>query len=382
MVVVALAAITQGTRAQPEAREVIVTGAVEADAFEILHRAFANDGIAMRRASTAQGCDHQLGPRSEVDARVWMHAADRLVALCFQSQCLYTERVLGPFAKLDARAREELITVIESGLDALALGCAEHPVAEEAPAAAISTVPEPSAGVARASEPPRRAAPRAASARKPAEKPAVTRVADAEPAPTSSAANPVSPTNVPRIQAEEEALHRLFLVMHYGVTRWSSNVLGQYFGGSFAYSLSADALALAFGADYALPFQANADMLTIEARSLRLTLQLWLRQRLSSNWALDVQLGPAVAWLWIAPETSTARLLSEPRSAVFADPYLSARVGPALRVHKQVFVGLELQLDALLNARSYGFWVDRAPRTVFSPDRMRLSLALHVRTEL
>lgn len=363
-----MATCALSVQAQPEAREVVVTSAsVDETVFEILHGALARDGIALRRASdSAAPCSRTLTLDSDVDARVWLNVSDALVSLCFQDRCQSIERVLGPFPKLDARAREEIIAVIESGLAVLPQSC---------PAPARTGLAREDAGT---------------------REPSVAAPAPSRPAPASvvqlpydtpleagsqATANDNRP-NVTHGQGDDGPAHKLLLGARWGVTRWTSSVLGQYLGGSAAYSVSSQPVFIGLDANYTLPFRSQRDGLAIDARCLRVALQLWGRWSLSKRWVLDAQLGPALDWLWLTPEANTARILQEPRSAAYVDPYVFARVGPAVRVHELLFLGLEAQLDAALNARSYGYLVGQAQRDVFAPDRVRVSVALHARTEL
>lgn len=355
-------------QAQPEAREVVVTSAsVDAAVFEILHGALAREAIALRRArQTAADCGRALPLDSDVDARVWLHISDGLVSLCFQDRCQSVERVLGPFARLDARAREEIIAVIESGLAVLPESCptlAQTPVERQDESVGEHTAakPSPSPNV---SDP-------------------ITKLPYDAPSEAGSQA-PAS-DNGPRVthsRDDDSPSHQLLLGVRWGITRWTSSVLGQYVGGTAAFSVSSRAVFVGFEASYTLPFRPERDGLAIDAHCLRLALQLWGRWSLSKRWLLDVQLGPALDALWLTPEADTARMLQGPRSAAYVDPYVFVRIGPTVRVHALLFLGVEAQLDAALNPRSYGYLMGLAQRDVFAPDRVRLSVALHARTEL
>lgn len=389
-------ATIQSVRAQRrDAEVVVVDGAVSSDVFAVLHGALARDGITLRRAADAAACSGTLNSADDLDlrARAWLRWSKHLVTLCFQDRCQSHERVLGPFRELDARAREEVITVISSGFAALSLSCPAQPPPPEVAA------PEPvDRSTLAANEPPptQAATPEAAPERvqpRAAEADAPLQPAAAAPPQAGSRASTrleldslgASPDDSATLQNSDDGppfQRSVLFAARYGVTRWADGVFAQYVGGGAAYALHRYPIFLGFEVDYAPLFRAGADALAIEVSSLRLAVHLWARWSLSERVVLDAQLGPTLDWLWLAPEAATERQLRAPQSKAHADPALFVRVGPALRLHKALSVGLDLQLDGAFVARSYGFIVEQRQQEIFTPDRFRMSIALHARAEL
>jgi hypothetical protein len=377
-------------RAQMGAVEVIVAqDTVSFVVFEILHGALSRDGIGLRRSADTAACSGKLEPSAEVRARVWLQWKKHVVTLCFQDRCGSSERSLGPFADLDARAREEMITVIESGLDALPFRC-PNVEAQENPTAAATIEAEAVTTLNPETSQPAARSPQA----EPQARRKTSESAPANHGATPSAAETSTSSELPNVvhalapaDGSQNSLAApvegtLLLAARYGITRFSNKVVGQYFGGAIAYSVHSQPFFVGLEVDYAPPFRVMQEELAIDASSLRIGLQFWVRWALAQRAVLDLQLGTALDWLSLVPALSGDRMLQDRRTMDHLDPYLFVRAGPALRISQALFVGIGLQLDASFLARSYGFVVGTAQREVFAPDRVRISVALHVRAEL
>jgi hypothetical protein len=385
-------------QAQAASSEVIITGdAVSSDAFDILRSALDGDGIALARAAAAPQCIGTLTSR-EPQVRAWVSwLAGGAAQLCFQDHCRSLSRTLGPYAKLDARAREELITVLESSLTALRAQCQ---VPSSAPDSAVASaeqsasntqagsaagVTQPSAAAQRvfatqpvAQQPSRSdshgASPRAAAA---------PSAGSALPAPASEAGAVVTdgPAQAHSAQSARTAA-RLAVGASYGVARWADGVLSQSVSGLAAYAVHAHPLYVALEIGYAPGLRSQRDGLAVQGTGLRLALLLWGRLPISARLSIDAQLGPAIEWLWLAPDPATADLLSAVRSVSHGDPLLCARVGPALRVYSELRLGVDLGLDVAWLQRSFGFVGANRSVVVFAADRVRPSLTLYARVAL
>lgn len=366
---------------QPFAAEVVTSqSSMSSSVFDVLYAAFARDGIAVRRSPEPASCSGALATDAQVNARVSLQWTKPYVTLCFQDHCASSRRELGPFVDLDARAREEIITVIESGLTALQRHCSVGETLGAVTASSGDTTPQLSGALTDRSLP---------------DVPEATALPSYEQSSDqAAAASSQLPNVVHTLSAAEEAKrdahpqHRdyteqlLLLVARYGIARWSERVLGQYLGAAIAYAVHRYPLFIGIELDYAPPFRALQDELAIDASALRLAFQFSALWRLANNAVLDVQIGPALEWLSLTPAVTSARALRDQRAVAHLDPFLFARAGPALRVYGSFFLGIELQADAAFLGRSYGFLVGEERREVFMPDRFRMSIALQARAEL
>ena len=388
-----LAARPPCARAQAAGNEVTVTGdAVSGSAFEVLAGAFGRAGIRLTRAERAPACAGTLTEPS-VSARVWISwnptASAAPLELCFQDRCQSSQRTLGPFAKLDARAREELITVVESGLAALTPDCPQPPRLEPeriaAPELAADSgkevlrapaVAAPSRAVqtSRAAEPGSRSQPAPhAAPDAPAQPPG------ASPTAAEGASTPAPTRAAP---AATRAATPLLIGASYGLALWADAVLAHNITAMAAYAVHRLPVYVGIEFGYTPRFRAQSEQLAIDASCIRIALQFSARIPLTERWSIDAQLGPAVEWLRLAPAASTRPLLIASSSTAHADPLLFLRVGPALRVYAGLLVGLEVQMDTTWIQRSYGFVGMDGPETVVTPNRWRLSVALNTRAEI
>jgi hypothetical protein len=414
-IVVLAAASPLCVRAQPSDKQVVVTGdAVTSDVLRILQDALRPDGIAVLRDDAAPDCSGTIAD-SLLRARVWVTWTPGSTAqICFKDHCQSAQRTLGPFSKLDARAREALITVIESSLAALPAECqgthdsntgqapasnarASSSVGQPAarttalgiPAALSGDVSRPTASTdataGRSGQLPESNAlghetgpePRAEPARAAHE---VVPVADGGPRTSDADVG----ANAGRAQtASVAAGPRFALGASYGLLRWKQDMLAPVVSGMAAYALLPMPVYIALEVGYMPALRALQDDLTIEGTGLRLALLCWIHVALSRDFSLDAQIGPALQWLSLAPGAMTAALVSAARSVSHLDPALLVRLGPALRVYSDLWLGLDLGLDASSVQRSVGF-VSRVtgPVQVFAADRLRLSIALYARVVL
>jgi hypothetical protein len=391
-----LAARSCGVQAQAARNEVIVVGPeIGQDVFAILQASFAHDGIALTRVRLGGPCEGRL-TEPDVATRVWIRWAPldtgKPLTLCFQDHCRSAERVLGPFARIDARAREEVITVVESSLAALSQGC---------PAAADDAKARSPGGGGRAdpssleqttnveslaqSSPSALPAPAPAKAPAPRSQPANTETTARVNIDAPVVPKPSSPP-LTAAAADRPTTHAdgtsLAIGVSYGWTRWTDAVLAQRLSAMGSYAVHRWPIYIGIEVAYVPRFRAVHDALAIDATGVRVGLQLWISIRLSKRWVLDGQLGTAIESLRLTPAAVTARLLSASRSTSHADPLLVMRLGPALRVYSGVLVGIDMQADASWVGRSYGFTDLGVPGGVFTPDRVRLSVALNARAEL
>jgi hypothetical protein len=376
-------------RAEVPSSEVIVTGdTIADDAWQILQGAFARDGVALSSAPGAPDCTAALTSPA-LRARVWITwSAGSAAQLCFQDHCQVTSRTLGPFAKLDARAREALITVIESGLAALRSACsderAEPALAERAASGVAPPPPPKAAGVEPAAdggnaERASAASPQAGGTGQGAAPASATLSVSNQPALPSDQA---SPKGGPADVSSGLAGPRFSLGASYGFMRWNAQTLSQLVAGLVAFAPEPVPLYVGAEAAYAPGLRADRDDLAIHGTGLRIALLVWGGLPLSQRLSLDAQLGLAIQWLWLAPSAETAALVAGTRSASHADPALLLRIGPSLQLLSALRVGIDLGLDASWVERSYGFSTADGSLAVFAPDPLRLSLALYARVVL
>jgi hypothetical protein len=395
-------------RAQVQRDQVVLTGgAVRSDVLEILRAAFAHDGIAFDRAAAAPDCAGTLADPA-LRARVWInweHAAaggeaNGAMLLCFQDHCRSATRSLGPFAKLDARAREELITVIELGLSALPESCSESSSTGDSGPGAVAPANAPAAGEVQAPaaltaasssavhEPPADGAGHKAKPPAPAPGSGAPAQGHAEPPPLAAthASESVSPpsdaTESSGGSAPSWQRQRFTVGVSYALAHWADGLFAQQLAAMVAYPVHAQPVYVGLELGFVPRFRAQRDELAIDASCVRLALQLWARWSLSQSLALDAQIGPAIEWLRLQPLAATTQVVSGTRTTSHGDPLLFVRVGPSLCVLTRLRIGLDVQLDTALIQRSFGFTQADAAISVFAPDRFRLSLALNARAEL
>lgn len=381
-VVTPVGAQPRNDQAQVQAHVMVISDNVGQEALQIVADALARDGIALARAQAAPVCQ---GGIAQAPARVWVRwtpGERSTVVLCFQAACRSAERQLGPFAMLDARAREELITVIESGLEALQHSCASEAADRDAIAHRTPSAAESSTHALDLQPGP------------PAQEGQPGGLAGSNAAEGGSAPQPPSPLSIPTDlsttepspsaadELVEAARARVAFGASLGLQRWTPEVVSQQLSAYAAYAVHRLPAYVGLEFAYTSRFRAQSGELSLDASCVRLALQLWARVKLTESWSLDVRLGPALEWLSLAPEAATARLIEGALSSVHADPLWFARLGPALRVYSALVVGAEAQLDAAWIQRSFGFASAAGPRNVFVPDRIRLSLLVNARVEL
>jgi hypothetical protein len=388
--------------AQSGTEVILNSDAVGPDAFEVLHRTFTRDGHTFVRASSAPPCRGAIEEQN-VHARVWITWNDVDghpvgLHLCFQDRCQSTERELEPIAKLDARAREELIAVVESGIAALLNRCPEEAwAADRVPAPGephVETKPNPRA---------RRSTDRQHSPEVPAsaitstervdESTTSNRVEspapDAQPAtppPTElapiSGSQPSAATDAP-VVTDARARPAIAFGASYGITRWNDSAVAQHVAGMVAYEIQAQRhVFVGLEVSYTPKFGVRYDDLRFTTTCVRVGFHVSLSWPLYRSLMLDAQLGPAMERLSLAPDSATARRLVDPRSVSHVDPLVSARVGPALRLDPSIVLAVLAQLDTGWMKRDFGFTSGDEARSVFSPDRTRLSIGLYLRAEL
>jgi hypothetical protein len=390
--------------AQAPRTQVIVTGdAIAVDVWEILQGAFARDGIALSREAIAPDCAGTIAS-PELRAQVWITWSPGSSAqLCFQDHCQTTSRTLGPFAKLDARAREALITVIESGLAAMRSACldsdssrvAERALSERAASGATPPAPPTAAGgspavdgggVARtASAAPAAGLPPKAQAQagEPEQGANATQSASESPSGSDKPSDRASSASSgPTDTSSSFAGPRFSFGASYGFMRWNAQTLTQVVAGLVAYAIHPMPLHVGTEVGYAPALRAEQDDLAIHGTGLRIALLLGSGLQLSQRFSLDAQVGLAIQWLWLAPSSGTANLVTGTRSVSHADPALLVRIGPSLQLLSALRVGLDFCLDASWVERSYGFASTAGSLEVFAPDPLRFSLAIYARVVL
>jgi hypothetical protein len=387
--------------AQAPTTQVIVTGdAIAVDVWEILQGAFARDGIALSRQAIAPDCAGTIAS-PELRAQVWITWSPGSSAqLCFQDHCQTTSRTLGPFAKLDARAREALITVIDSGLAAMRSACldsgssrvAEQAISERAAPGATPPVPPTAAGGSHAVDGGGAAAglttanpnPKAQAQAGESEQGAhATQPTSESPSGSGEPSDRASPASSgPTDTSSSFVGPRFSFGASYGFMRWNAQTLSQVVAGLVAYAIHPMPLHVGTEVGYAPALRAEQDDLAIHGTGLRIALLLGSGLPLSQRFSLDAQVGLAIQWLWLAPSSATASLVTGPRSVSHADPALLVRIGPSLQLLSALRVGLDFCLDASWVERSYGFVSTAGSLDVFAPDPLRFSLALYARVVL
>jgi hypothetical protein len=390
------ALIPAAASAQARAEVVLSADAVGPDTFGILASAFARDGVALVRGGPVPRCSGTLN-EADVYARVWVSWAPRSGAdvlntqplqLCFQDHCRSSERGLDAFATLDARAREELITVIESGLEALRATCVDgKPEAEQVAASPNRVLEGPheaevSGGSRAVSTPGPEVAPPPRVDRESGPG-SSTASAQASAAPDNSVSTPPTAAEIGEPLEKGPEQPRLAFVASYGFTRWTEPVLAQRLSGMVAYAIDSERpVYLGIELSYAPQFHVLEDDLAVYATSVRVAVELMVSWPLYRRLMLVTAIGPAIEWLSLEPDARTTHRIIDPRSTSHGDPLLFARLGPALRVYGNVSVGLDVQLDTAWMAREFGFTSVEGPVRVFAPDRVRLSIALSARAQL
>jgi hypothetical protein len=149
-----------------------------------------------------------------------------------------------------------------------------------------------------------------------------------------------------------------------------------------AYGITPQHIYAGFEVSYTPRFSVPYEDIAITAACVRVAFDLSLSVPLYRSLMLDMQVGPAIEWLSLAPDTNSTSRLNDSRSVSHADPLVFARLGPALRVYAGLVFGLEVQLDAGWMKRSFGFTSGEEQTRVFAPDRTRMSFALNARAEL
>jgi hypothetical protein len=394
--------------AQAHVEVILNSDAVGSDALKVLRSAFHRDGFVFLHADTAPGCSGAIAA-DDVRARVWVtwqrpESRAQVLQLCFQDHCQSTARTIESFARLDAPAREQLITVVESGLAALEATC---PL-QRSDASILEPAPSPSPKVSTASDnvepdaadarPLPEAAPDSAAARtetvrarEPTSQnrsesiPSGERAASTASASTPDASPGAPPTaaSLPTPSSADAALRpALAFGASYGFTRWTESALAQKITGMVAYGIAPQPIYVGFELSYTPEFSVQNDGLAITSTCVRIAFDLAMSLPLYHNLMLDVHVGPALEWLSSAPATKSTSRLNDSRSVSHADPLVFARLGPALRVYPGIVLGLEFQLDTSWMQRTFGFTSGAEQTAVFAPDRTRLSFALNARAEL
>jgi hypothetical protein len=314
--VCALFASARSSRACAQAGErevLIVAPAIAAQDFEVLRAALTRLGASTERAAAASfQCDPSDGTARGplvMGARVWVfwQPAGPL-QLCFEDALGRHPRTLGPFPELSASAREQLITVIESGLAAAELAAAEVAAAESAPVAAPAAVTTPT------------------------------------PAP-------------PKAQAVQPHWPSWAVYLGYAGTPWSSDAFAHMVRGSVRARLPSSDLGALFELGYvpALTSERREPTLRARATGFRLGLAGEAQFGLLEQLGIVVALGVALERVSVVPLPVVTTEVQQTRSVAHWDTLFFARVGPTLEIGARLRLGVSVGAELLTVARRYGY---------------------------
>lgn len=317
--------------AQPSAaRVVLLSGSAIADEdFDVLQGALAKLDAELVRVQLAPPPCEPDGASVEPGVRVWVSwQPDRTVQLCFEDRSGRHARTLGPFASLRGSAREQLMTVIESGLQA----------------------------------------------------------AEAAETELAARAAPVAPALPP--PAAEPKRATLTLALHpalgLGLTSWSRRApLTTHLDAAFGVSWLERALAVRaeLGFTPAFTVTSATPKLGLQAQSWRVGLSASQSFPLYARSGGLIALGAALEHVRIEPEGSAASLRS--RVAVsHTDPLMFARVGPTLDLGAHFELSIALGAELLFQPRRYGFTVGDTNQAILDLARVRASVLAEISAAL
>ena len=288
--------------------------------------------------------------RTDIHASVSLHwDAGRPMLICFSTQTRSFQRELGPFDSLHARAREEVVTVVEAGLEAL-------------------TDPEPDAAAMQA-EPGRD-----------------------ELAPLwdfHDAAWHFPSVPPPRIvgpPAEPGSTQRAVwtLGVGYAPALWDEDVVAQ--GVSVLATRSIDhAHLFHLGARfaYAPAVHVDRDGVGLVARELQAQLMFALVTPLLPRLLLEMSVAPGLQWLAVDPELlPSGSRIEDLRSETQLGPVLTAQLGPRLAVGSGFLLSAQIGCSAMPHAQPYGYKRNGEFVSVLEVQPIRLSFELGARIRL
>jgi hypothetical protein len=261
---------------------------------------------------TEQPVESSCGPmvaRADIRASVslaWEEGG--LILICFSTQTRSFRRELGPFDSLHARAREELVTIVEAGLEALMEPDAGAMVGDSSDAAwHFPEVPPP-----RFIWPP------------------------TEPVASRRAA--------------------WTLGVGYAPAFWGEDIVAQGVSALATRSIDANRL-LHVGARfvYAPAVHVDRDGVGLVARELQAELMFALVVPLLSRLSLETSLAPGLKWLAVDPEMLPSGSVYGARSETHLGPGLTVQMGPRLAVASGVLLSAQIGCSAMLQTQRYGY---------------------------
>ena len=311
----------------------------EAD-YAVLQGALAKLQAELVRVETPAPPCESGAARVEPGVRVWVSwQPEQLVQLCFEDRSGRHARTLGPFAHLHGSAREQLMTVIESGLQAA-----------EAAEAEIAARETPAAPAAPAAPPPA--------------------------APPPAAAAPAAPDRATLTLGWRPALG-------VGLTSWSSRALATRVDAALAVTWLERALDLRVELSFT-----PAITVTNASPRLALSAQSWRIGLAASQWfpvyerlGAQLYLGAALEHVRVKPAESAANVKSR-HATSHMDPVLFARVGPTLELGAHFRLSLLVGAELVLKPRRYGFTVGESDQVVLDLARVRPSVLAEISTAL
>jgi hypothetical protein len=266
--------------------------------------------------------------------------------ICFSTQTRSFERELGPFATLHARAREEVVTIVEAGLEAL--------MEPDAGATATTAGWGAAASAADFSD---------AAWHFPGVPPPHMVSPPPEPALTRRAAWTLGVAYAPAFWGED--------VVAQGVSALATRSLDTahlfHLGARFVY-------APAVHVD-----RAGAGLV---ARELQAQVMFALVAPLLPRLLLEVSVAPGLQWLAVDPELLPSGNIDDMRSEVHLGPLLTAQLGPRLAVGSGFVLSAQIGCSAMPQAQRYGYTRDGGFISVLEVQPIRLFFELGARIGL
>ncbi len=310
----------------------------------------SNANVELRVDDTSVGCDpiatHDATTEAETSVAVLV-GDDATIAICTRAREAFTRRTAGPFAALDATAVEQIATMVEASLEALAT---PPPSADPAGQAETASPTNASAPV---EAPPSN--PSADNAPMPAQVSDATSTthaaATSRPLPTTTrdddAADPTTDASAPTSRSP------IALTLAAGPTLWDAKsfALDGQLGARYGIGrwLSA-ALALTYG----LPFERTISGLGARFSIVAIDALIVFAVPVSGEVMIDLALGPRAQWLLVRPFVVAASNATAGKDSYAFNLSGVLEATPRVQVARHLWLTATLGVVFASDPRAYG----------------------------